>query len=99
MDEYRPESEVSPDLLVLAVLGERNHPTFCFSELVKALDGRVSRSRVSGSIDRLFDLGLIEARWSIIDEHRWAFVFVVTGVGSGIAKEVSDYLEDEDGDV
>jgi len=38
-----------------------NLKTPTFSELVKILNGRITRNEISKSIDRLFDIGLLKA--------------------------------------
>lgn len=43
-----------------------------FSELVKILDGRVSRNEISVAIDRLMDVGLLEQKGVIKNwNFRW----------------------------
>ncbi len=44
-----------------------------FSKLVKILDGRISRNRISQALDRLFDNGILTAEFKKINK-KWARV-------------------------
>ena len=39
-----------------------------FSKLVRILDGRVSKNRISQSLDRLFDLGIITTEYKKVNK-------------------------------
>jgi len=60
----------------------REEPIF-FSKLVVNLEGKVSRSTISKSIDRLFDLGIIDGSWEKVDS-RWTRVFKISGEASSL---------------
>lgn len=64
-----------------------------FSKLVRVLNGRISRNRISQALDRLFDLGMVTADFKKINK-RWARVYVVAGEAEtfieGIYNQVID---------
>jgi DNA-binding transcriptional ArsR family regulator len=52
---------ISSEIIVGLQILDLEHPSFC--ELVKILDGRISRNEVGMSLDKLLDLGLIKENW------------------------------------
>ncbi len=58
-----------------------------FSKLVKILDGRISRNRISQALDRLFDDGILTAEFKKINS-KWARVYLVSGEAEGFLEDI-----------
>lgn len=58
-----------------------------FSKLVKVLDGRISRNRISQALDRLFDDGILTAEFKKINK-KWARVYKVSGEAEGLLEDI-----------
>lgn len=58
-----------------------------FSKLVKILDGRISRNRISQALDRLFDDGILTAQFKKINK-KWARVYQVSGEAEGFIEDI-----------
>lgn len=58
-----------------------------FSKLVKILDGRISRNRISQALDRLFDEGILTAEFKKINQ-KWARVYKVSGEAEGLLEDI-----------
>lgn len=48
------------------------------SKLLDSFEGRISESRISESLDRLFDEGILSAKFQKIN-NKWARVFYISG--------------------
>lgn len=60
-----------------------------FSKLVKILDGRISRNKISVALDRLSDLGLIKESWEQDKEDKtWGRQIMLTSEGKPLMQEV-----------
>ena len=57
------------------------------SKLVKILDGRISRNRISQALDRLFDDGILTAEFKKVDT-KWARVYHVSGEAEGFIEDI-----------
>lgn len=62
-----------------------------FSKLVKILDGRVSRNRISQALDRLFDDGILTAEFKKVNK-KWARVYDVSGEAEGFIQSIYDQV-------
>ncbi|VVB52027.1 Uncharacterised protein [uncultured archaeon] len=58
-----------------------------FSKLVKILDGRISRNRISQALDRLFDDGILTAEFKKIN-NKWARVYTVAGEAEVLLEDI-----------
>ncbi len=58
-----------------------------FSKLVKILDGRISRNRISQALDRLFDDGILTAEFKKINK-KWARVYDVSGEAEALLEYI-----------
>lgn len=58
-----------------------------FSKLVKILDGRISRNRISQALDRLFDNGILTAEFKKINK-KWARVYYVSGEAEALLEDI-----------
>lgn len=58
-----------------------------FSKLVKILNGRISRNRISQALDRLFDDGILTAQFKKINK-KWARVYQVSGEAEGFIEDI-----------
>jgi len=58
-----------------------------FSKLVRILDGRVSRNRISQALDRLFDNGILTAEFKKINK-KWARVYQISGEAEGFIESI-----------
>lgn len=65
-----------------------------FTELVKRLEGRVSRVTIKKSIDILFDLGIVNAKWEKID-NKWIRIYGISGEAEAFIKNIYDETKDE----
>ena len=90
-------STLSADFKVLALIykAQLDGKKLYFNKIKRALDTIVSPVTISKSLDRLFDLGLLNAKWDKIGDGRWGRVYDVTGEGSGLAKKIYDFVKDE----
>jgi len=92
-----PKEEVlSNDFQVCTKIYEFNKKgeDIWFSKLVKALNGSISQSTISKSIDRLSDRGMIEGDWKKVDGSRWTRTFKITGEFEGFVKGLYDITEE-----
>lgn len=64
------------------------------SKLVEQLKGRVSRATISKSLDRLFDLGILNAQWEK-SEGKWVRVFYVTGEATEFLKDMYNAVKED----
>ncbi|NOR47059.1 MAG: hypothetical protein GQ533_03295 [Methanosarcinaceae archaeon] len=65
-----------------------------FSKLVRILDGRVSRNRISQALDRLFDNGILTAEFKKINK-KWARVYQISGEAEGFIESIySEVIKD-----
>jgi len=62
-----------------------------FSKLVKILDGRISRNRISQALDRLFDDGILTAEFKKVNK-KWARVYNVSGEAEGFIESIYDQV-------
>ncbi len=58
-----------------------------FSKIVKILDGRISRNRISQALDRLFDDGILTAEFKKIN-NKWARVYTVSGEAEVLLEDI-----------
>jgi len=66
----------------------KNGEDMYFSSLVKILNGRVSRNRISQALDRLFDDGILTAEFKKVNTKKWARVYSVTGEAEGLLESI-----------
>ena len=67
-----------------------NEPVY-FSKLVRILDGRISRNRISQALDRLFDDGIVTAQFQKFNTKR-ARVYNVSGEAEGFIESIYDQV-------
>ena len=58
--------------------GNANNVTIYFSKLTDLLNDEISRSTISKVIDKLFDLGMITAKWENLN-GKWVRSLYITG--------------------
>jgi len=58
-----------------------------FSKLVRVLDADASKATISRTIDKLFDLGIIDGKWEKV-EGKWTRVLSVTGEAEDSVKGI-----------
>ena len=87
-------SILSNDLKICHVVYEYNQRTekIWFSKLVEELEGVVSKVTISKSIDRLFDLGVINGSWEKV-EGKWTRVISIAGEAESFVKNVYENTE------
>jgi DNA-binding PadR family transcriptional regulator len=100
VEVHEPKAKInslSPDFIVFALIwkAQKEKEDLYFNRIKKSLNGIVSGVTISKSLDRLFDLGLLNAKWTKVDGKRWGRVYTVTGEGSGLAKKIHDFVQDE----
>jgi len=61
-----------------------------FSKLIELLDGKISKREISETIDKLYDLGFIDAEWKKVDE-KWTRVFSIAPQAKDLIDSVSKY--------
>jgi len=82
-------------VLGLIFASEKANISLYQKTIAKRLKGHVSPNTVTQSINRLFDLGLVNAQWTKIDGSRWARVYSVTGEGTSLAESIYSHSKDE----
>lgn len=60
-----------------------------YPKLVRTLDGRISKKEISPSLDRLFDMGIIDIKFEHINDE-WTNVIYATEHGRMFLKAVYD---------
>lgn len=87
---------LSPDLKVCSVIYEFSKvrkEKIWFNKIVRVLDNDVSRSTVSKSLDKLFDLGIIDGNWEKVNGRKWTRVFKIAGEANDFVKNIYDNTE------
>jgi DNA-binding transcriptional ArsR family regulator len=77
-------------LQIYDISNVKKEPVY-FSKLVKILDGRVSRNRISQALDRLFDDGILTAEFKKVNK-KWARVYDVSGEAEGFIESIYDQV-------
>lgn len=77
-------------LQIYDISNVKKEPVY-FSKLVKILDGRVSRNRISKALDRLFDDGILTAEFKKVNK-KWARVYNVSGEAEGFIESIYDQV-------
>ena len=82
-------SVLSTDLKVCYVIyeSEQRKDKIWFSKLVQILEKDVSRGTISKSLDKLFDLGMIDGQWEKAD-GKWTRTFTITGEAKDFIRNV-----------
>ena len=82
-------SILSNDLKVCYVIYDcqKNRKKIWFSKLVEVLANDVSRATISKSLDKLFDLGMIDGNWEKVD-GKWTRVFKIAGEAEDLVKAI-----------
>lgn len=82
-------SVLSTDLKIChAILdAEEKESKTWFSKLVRTLEKDASRATISKSIDKLFDLGMIDGNWEKVD-GKWTRTFTITGEARDFIKKM-----------
>ncbi len=83
-------SVLSNDLKVCSVIYEYTNvkgDKVWLSKLEKIMSKDMSRVTLSKSLDKLFDLGMIDGKWEDVD-GRWVRVFRVAGEAEDLIKSV-----------
>ncbi len=63
------------------------------NKLVKNLKKEMSRTTVHKAIDRLFDLGIVSAKWEK-KGNKWVRVFYISGEAEEFLKDLYKHVED-----
>ncbi|MGN0099015.1 MAG: hypothetical protein ACI38Y_06800, partial [Candidatus Methanomethylophilaceae archaeon] len=94
-----PKGEVlSNDFLVCLKIYEFNsirNEDIWFSKLVKEMRGNPTQSTISKCIDRLFDRGIINADWKMVDGH-WTRTLQVAAECEGFVESLYRITEECD---
>lgn len=83
-------SVLSNDLKICTVVYEYDRvkgEKVWFSKLVKILEGDMSRVTISKSLDKLFDLGMVDGNWEKV-EGKWTRTFTVAGESEDLIKNI-----------
>lgn len=56
-------------------------------KLIKVLDGRIDKRRISQALDRLFDEGILSAKFSKIN-NKWARIYYISGEAESFVENV-----------
>jgi len=88
------EQVLSNDFLICIKIFEsnKNNEKIWFSKLVEEMQGKLSVSTVSKSLDRLFDRGMIDGDWEKVDGH-WTRTLKITGEFSGFVEGLYNATE------
>ena len=65
-----------------------------FSKLVKVFDGDLTKGQVSRSLDRLYDLGLINMEYQKLGDV-WTLTITVSSESERFAREMNDKLDQQ----
>lgn len=60
-----------------------------YPKLVRTLDGRITQKEISPSLDRLYDMGIIEDSFEHVDDE-WMKIFHATEHGELFLKAIYD---------
>lgn len=65
----RVTTELTDDMIVCLTIhhGSRDGPAYPYDSIVQDLQGTLSVQQVSACLDYLFDLGMIDASWRLVD--------------------------------
>ena len=83
---------LSPELKVCYVIYEFTNlkgKRIWFNKIVKILENEISRSSVSKSLDKLFDLGIIDGKWELAD-GKWSRSFNIAGEANEFVKSICE---------
>jgi len=83
--------ELSNEIKVGLQLFESQKDKIGFSDLVKIMDGRLSRNEVSKSVDTLSDFGLLEGEYAQAGNRSKRILFL-TKEGEIFFKQIKDSL-------
>ncbi|MFH1774837.1 MAG: hypothetical protein ABH874_07770 [Methanobacteriota archaeon] len=72
------------------IKGERIY----LNKLVELLKDRISRGTISKALDRLFDLGILNAKWEK-SNNKWVRVFYIAGEAEEFLKDVYNHVKEE----
>ncbi len=64
------------------------------NKLVESLKGRMSRGTISKALDRLFDLGILNAKWEKVD-NKWVRGFYIAGEAEEFLADVYSHVKEE----
>ena len=94
LDKRPKEEDCSVDFRVLAKLYEyieiKKQPIW-FSKLVSCFEGKISRSEISKTEDRLYDLGIIDKKYKKV-EGRWTCCYFVEDEAMYFAKILNEKI-------
>lgn len=65
----------------------KNKGHMTLSKLFKIFDGRIDREVVSQSIDRLFDEGILSAKYEKMN-NKWVRIYFIAGEAEGFVESV-----------
>ena len=90
------EQVLSNDFQVCTKIYEfnKNSEDIWYSKLVKVMNGSMSQSTISKSLDRLFDRGMIDGDWKKVDGNRWTRTFKITDEFEGFIKGLYEVTEE-----
>jgi DNA-binding PadR family transcriptional regulator len=71
----------------------RGEPIY-LNKLVESLKERVSRGTISKALDRLFDLGILNAKWKKVNS-KWVRVFYIAGEAEEFLEDVYKHVKEE----
>jgi predicted transcriptional regulator len=88
---------LSTDLKICVAIYDHNQrkDPIWFSKLVDEFKGESSRATISKSIDKLFDLGMIDGKWEKV-ESRWTRTFVIAGEAEDLVKKLYESTKDSE---
>jgi DNA-binding transcriptional ArsR family regulator len=67
---------------------ERRKEKVWLGKLVRILSNDASKVTISKTVDRLFDLGIVDGKWEEV-EGKWTRVLTVAGEAEGFVRSVS----------
>ena len=70
---------------------ERKKEKVWLGKLVRILSNDASKVTISKTVDRLFDLGIVDGKWEEV-EGKWTRVLTVAGEAEGFIKSVSSSM-------
>ena len=91
------ELDISPDFIALGLLwkAQKDGNNLCLTELANKMKSVCDKMRVMSAQDRLYDLGLINTKWSKKDGKHMQII-IVDGVATKIANEILNYMIEQE---
>lgn len=90
VEAYTREKIIEDDFRVMLQIyntsNKKKEPMTLY-KLLKVLDGRIDKNRISQALDRLFDEGILSAKFSKVN-NKWARIYYITGEAESFVENI-----------